>query len=372
MKRGTRIAVYCGPLDGNSTARIAVRLANGFVQRGVDADLLVTASDAPVDEQIAPGVRVLNMGRMAALMRVPVMATYLLRNRPDAVLTHRIRENRFVLDAARLTRLHTPVFVTVHGRMSVKLAHLPAGKKERRTAQFYRCYRRNAGIVAISEDTAADTRALLGEDAPVVTIPNPIVSDELYRLAEAEVTHPWLSRRTRPVILFAGRLEREKDISTLLKAFARVRAGRDCALLIIGEGELRARLEAERAELGLTGDVDMPGWLDNPYPAIRAADQVVLSSFWDALPTVLIEALALGTPPVSTDCGAGPREILHNGRLGPLPPPRDPRALAEAMASALDHPLAPDVLRAGARRYDAQASADQYLRLMLGRDAGEF
>ncbi len=367
---GTRLSVYCGPFDGGSTAKIAARLANGFAARGIPTDLLVTASRSPIPETTDPGVRVVSMGSMGALIRVPAMALYLLRNRPGAVLTHRIRENVFALKAARLAGTGTPIFVTVHGRMSVKLDHIPGNKGRRRRAEFQHWYRRNRGIVAISEDTAADLRGLLGPDAPIAAIPNPIVTREMSIQAQSPADHPWLAepkgRRAIPVLVFAGRLEVEKDLPTLLRAFARLCAHRICRLLIVGDGRLRPEIERERAALNLEDRVDMPGWVVNPYPYLRLADLVVLSSVWDALPTVLIESLALGTPVVSTECGAGPREILDGGRYGPLIPPRDPEALADAMERTLADPLPPETLRAGGERYDAQRNADLYLRLMLG------
>ena len=367
---GPRLAVYCGPFDGGSTAKIAARLANGFAARGVSADLLVTASRDPIPESTDPGVRVIPMGSMGALIRVPAMALYLARNRPEAILTHRIREDIFTLKAAHLVRAGTPVFATVHGRMTVKLDHIPGAKGRRRRAEVLRWYPRNRGIVAISEDTAEDLRGLLGAEAPIATIPNPIVTRDMLVQAQAPADHPWLAepkdRRQIPVLVFAGRLEIEKDLPTLLQAFARLHERQDCRLLIVGDGRLRPEIERQRSALGLDDLVAMPGWAANPYPYLRLADLVVLSSFWDALPTVLIESLALGTPVVSTECGAGPREILADGRYGPLVPPRDPQALADAMERTLAAPLPPETLRAGGERYDAQRNADLYLELMLG------
>ena len=374
MTEPPRLAIYCGPFDGGSTAKIAASLANGFVARGTPTDLLITASRAPLPEATDPQVRVLAMGRMGPWTRVPAMALYLRQHRPAAVLTHRIREDVFTLKAARLAGTGTPVFVTVHGRMSVKLDHLKGWKGRRRRAEVLHWYRRNRGLVAISQDTAQDLHALLGAAAPVTTIPNPIVTARMLELAQAPIDHPWFradpSGARPPVLVFAGRLEVEKDLPTLLHAFARLRAGLDCRLLIIGDGRLRPQIESVRTDLGLTGSVDMPGWAANPYPYLRRADLVVLSSFWDALPTVLIESLALGTPVVSTECGAGPREILADGRFGPLVPPGDPRALADAMARTLADPLPAATLRQGGERYEAQRNADRYLALMLG-SAGE-
>jgi glycosyltransferase involved in cell wall biosynthesis len=366
MSDGARLAIYCGPLDGNSTAKIAVRLANGFVARGPPTDLLISSARIRVAEPIDPAVEVIDLGRMGVLTRVPRMALYLRSRRPSAILTHRVRENVLTLKAALYSGVRTPVFVTVHGPLSVKLNHLRGRRGASRWRQVRSWYPRNRAIVAISEQTAADMREIFGPAAHIVTIPNPIVAPEVHERAEQPVEHPWLASKTGPVIVSAGRLEYEKDFSALLKAMALLRADLDCRLIIIGEGRLRPELEAECAQLGLDDVVDMPGWAKNPYPYLKAADLVVLSSFWDALPTVLIEALALGTPVVSTACGEGPGEILDRGRLGRLVPPRDPRALADAIAATLADPLPAATLRDGAARYDSRRNADRYRALMLG------
>lgn len=374
MSDPRRLAIFSGRLDGNSAQKISARLANAFAARGYPTDLLVTDTRDPIYEPTDPGVRIVRMGRMGPATRVARMALYLLRERPRAVLTHRIRDNLFSQKAAALartiTRTRTPVYVTVHGPMGIKLDHLSGLKARRRRAQVIRYYRQNQGIIAISRETTEDLHRLLGEPPPLATIPNPIVTPEIFALAAQSSGHPWLRKpRDIPVICFAGRLEREKDLPTLLRAFAILVRQRPCRLVILGDGSLRDEIEAERDALGLCDSLDLPGWAANPYPFMAGADLVVLSSIWDALPTVLIESLALGTPVVSTEASAGTREILDGGRYGPLVPRGDPQALAAAMARVLADPPRPETLRPAGERYDAQRNADRYLEFMLGERA---
>ena len=129
---------------------------------------------------------------------------------------------------------------------------------------------------------------------------------------------------------------------------------------------MRPKLLALVKELRLEERVDFPGFMENPYAFLAKADLFVLSSRNEALPTVLIEAMACGCPVVSTDCPFGPREILDGGRLGSLVPVGDSKALADAMARALDEPPRPDALRERASFFSVDRAVDRYEELLLG------
>ncbi|HFB83548.1 MAG TPA: glycosyltransferase, partial [Thermodesulfatator sp.] len=112
-------------------------------------------------------------------------------------------------------------------------------------------------------------------------------------------------------------------------------------------------------------DVSLVGFRANPYPFIARADLVALSSIREGLPTVLIEALALGTPVVSTDCPHGPREILAEGRYGPLVPVGDATSLAQAMYQTLSSPPQPEFLKEAARPYTLLEATRSYLEALF-------
>jgi glycosyltransferase involved in cell wall biosynthesis len=151
-------------------------------------------------------------------------------------------------------------------------------------------------------------------------------------LARQRPDHPWFQAGQPPVIIGVGRLTRQKDFPTLIRAFAELRRRSPARLLILGEGEERPRREALAGELGVSDHVALPGFVENAMGCMAGSALFVLSSAWEGLPTVLIEALAAGTRVVSTDCPSGPREILQNGRLGALVPVGDAAALAQAMS----------------------------------------
>jgi len=265
--------------------------------------------------------------------------------------------------ACRLVRPRVPVVVTQHNHLSTFTAHADR-RLDRLMPRLLRVgYPFADRIVAVSRGVADDLAAITGlRPERIRVVYNPVVFDRIATAGSAAVEHPWLAAKTGPVLVALGRLVDQKDFVTLIRAVARL--AEECRLVILGEGPARPRLEALVGDLGMAGRVDLPGYVDNPYPAMRAADAFVLSSRWEGLPTVLIEALAFDTPIVATDCPSGPREILDDGTWGRLVPPGDPVALAAAISAAL---VEPRVDRPRARLpYDLDTVTRRYLDLLPG------
>jgi len=178
-------------------------------------------------------------------------------------------------------------------------------------------------IVAVSRDK-------------ILVVYNPIDTEYIRQQCVKSVIHPWLASRATPVILAVGRLTEAKNYPLLLRAFAKLRESKTCKLIVLGEGELRDSLQSLAIDFGVDKDVDFHGFVDNPYAWMHQADLFVLSSAWEGLPNVLIQAMACGVPVVSTNCRSGPAEILEGGRWGTLVPVNDYAALATAMGDVLD------------------------------------
>ena len=218
--------------------------------------------------------------------------------------------------------------------------------------------------MAVSRGVADDMIARTGVPADLVrVIYNPVISAEMNAAAGEAVEHPWLMPGGPEVILGVGRLTPHKDFPTLLRAFAILRRTRDCRLLILGEGEERPRLEQLLRDLHLTECVGLPGFVNNPFAYLAKASLYVLSSAWEALPTVLIEALAVGVPVVSTDCRSGPTEILAGGRYGRLVPVGDADSLARAMTDTLSEPRR-ELPEEALGRFRLDFAIDEYCRLI--------
>jgi glycosyltransferase involved in cell wall biosynthesis len=271
--------------------------------------------------------------------------------------------------ARALARTCTPIGLRLGTNLSTAMAGRGALQRALRFLPIRLSYSRIERIIAVSAGVAEDTaRIARVPRSSIAVIPNPVITPELAAQAGEPCDHPWLRPGEPPVIMGSGRFQRQKDFPTLLRAFARVRGGRVCRLIILGEGKGRAGLESLVRELGLSGEVDLPGFVPNPYPLIARAALFVLSSAWEGSPNVLTEALALGVPAVSTDCPSGPAEILGGGRFGPLVPVGDVAALADAMERTLASPLPRTVLKAAVADYGQAASARHYLTALGLRD----
>jgi len=224
-------------------------------------------------------------------------------------------------------------------------------------------------LICVSNGVAQHIISSYGIGADrVEVIYNPLI-DRMTDQEPDDCSHPWLSDGSPPIptYLSAGRLVAAKDFDTLIRAFAKLRTIQEARLIIVGEGVLRPQLEALVIELGLENYISLPGFVSHPKAYMHRASVFVLSSKNEGLGNVLIEALQSGTRVVSTDCPNGPREILLDGKLGPLVKPGDANSLAEAMLATLTTPAPDPILVAESlKRFDADLITDQYLR--LGQD----
>lgn len=369
-----RIALLLNAPGGGGISGMALRQARAFAARGYPVDLVVdTAAGKAYLDDLPAGIRAVDLGyrlRRGTLASLPLLlplARYLRRDRPALLLCHLTLVNGAAALAQRLAPA-TRVALVEH------LPLPPAAGFAARLARRLRpwLYRQAGAIVAVSGDLARElSQQLHLPPAAVQVIYNPVVSKELETLAREHLDHPWFQLGAPPVVLGIGRLVAQKDFATLLRAIAILPSARESfrdatrspRLALLGEGPQRAELLALAAELGLADRVALLGYVDNPYAYLRRAAVFALSSRFEGLPTVLIEALACGCQAVATDCPYGPREILADGRYGQLVPVGDAIALAAAIQQTLDAPLDPALLQERAQAFSVATSAASYLAL---------
>jgi len=364
--KAKHFAVFAPDMAGGGAERAALQLAAGLADRGHRVDLVLAAARGPRMAEIPQNVRLVNLGSNRVLTSVPRLARYLRKEKPDGIVSVLDHANIAALLARRLARSPARAVVIEQNNLSLAAANGSSLIDRLMPRLANRFYPWADAVVGVSGGVIDDLVNLL----PAVpadrfhVIYNPIVTPELRAKALVPIDHPWFANGD-PVLVAVGRLREQKDFPTLVKAFARVRSQRKAKLLILGDGSERSNLERLVAEMSLSDDVALPGYTDNPYAYLARAAAFVLSSKWEGLPTVVVEALSCGAPVVATDCPSGPREILADGRYGQLVPVGDPTALAAALLRVLDGETIrpPDE---SWRPYQLEAVVDQYLKVLSG------
>ena len=333
----SRYAFFLPSLRGGGAERVTVNLLKGLDALGVPLDLVLVKAEGSYLSEVPKNVRVIDLKSTRVIACVPRLIRYLRRERPAVLISAMVQSNIVALLAGRLAIVDTKLVVVEHSTLS-RLSTQSASRNAWLMPFFARhIYPWADGVVAVSNGVGYDLAQVTGvAREKIQVIYNPVVREEMFKYAQQEVEHHWLLDQEIPVIMAVGRLSRPKDYPTLIHAFARLKKQRNVRLIILGEGEERQTLESLIKELSLESCVLLPGFVTNPYACLARARLFVLSSRWEGLPTVLIEALALGVPVVATDCMSGPREILDNGKHGPLVPVGDIAALASKMEALLD------------------------------------
>lgn len=347
MVRGkslNKVAIYVDSLQGYGADKILLKIANGLSDKGILVDLVVSKKLNQTGLKIHPLVNQISFdsSRFNPLKNVFCLANYLKAEKPD-ILFSSIHFNNIVAACALILSGVKSKLIT---RQANTLQHQLKGYPFAIGALMYPlirlAYSKSHLVIGPSKGMLSDLKGFMKvADRKIATIYNPTVTSDIFEKAQQPTHHPWFDRKTAPIILGAGRLKPQKDFVTLIHAFAEVKKTlKDAKLVILGEGPQRQKLEKLATELGVKEDVDLVGFTENPYAFIAMADVFALSSTYEGLPNILIEALALGKKIVATNCHNGPAEILKYGQYGRLVPVGSPEPMAEALVAALEEPYA--------------------------------
>jgi glycosyltransferase involved in cell wall biosynthesis len=333
------IAIFLPSLVGGGAERVMLNLASGMADLGIKIDLILAKAEGQYLDQVPNTIRLIDLKAQRTIYSLPTLVTYLKQTKPLTLISAIEHTNIIAIWAKRLAGVSTKIVITEHNPPS-KLKYATEATVKKLGAlriAMQLSYPLADQVIAVSQGVADDLQGLV-KASKVQVIHNPVIRQEMFQKAQEPLEHPWFQTNQIPVILAVGRLEKQKDFPNLIKAFALLRQKRPARLMILGEGQERAALESLVQSLNLQSDISLAGFDTNPYRYIKRADVFVLSSIMEGLPTVLIEAMALGVPLVSTDCDSGPREILADGRYGYLVPIQNSEALAIALEKALSTP----------------------------------
>jgi glycosyltransferase involved in cell wall biosynthesis len=363
--RVPRIACFFSTSGHSGVDRAARHLIPALARRGYPVDLLKVRRHGPVLDPVPDGVSVVDLGSRHTYACLPGLVRYLRRARPAVMLSDKDRVNRTALLARLLARVSTRLVLSSGTTISIDLAGRGPLERWVQRQSMGRLYPFADAVIVTSRGVADDMAAYTGLSRErIQVVPSPVVPASLFGAVPESPAHPWIGDPEQPLILGVGELSDRKDFDTLVRALARVRVERPCRLMILGRGAARERLLRLAESLGVADALALPGFVDDPYAYMAHADLFAFTSRWEGLGFVIIEALAVGTPVVATDCPSGPAEILQGGRYGELVPVGDAAALAAAILRTLDTHPPRETLREAARPYEIETATDAYLAAM--------
>jgi len=365
------IALFLPTLTPGGIERCMLNLASGFIQQGVNVDLIVADYRGDFISKIPDDTAVVDLGVDRVLKSILPLREYLTNTEPDVLLVGHTHANIAAVIAGKMSRTETTVAIGVHNTHSLS-ASTSQNTKSKIKQQLYRqLYVQADQVIAVSNGAKKYTvnhTPLTESDISVIY--NPVVTKELYAEASQSVEHRWINDDSIQVILGAGRLVDQKDFETLLRAFGKViEKNSQARLLIAGAGPKEQELENLQSELGIRDQVELVGYLDNLSAYMNAADLFVLSSESEGFGIVLVEAMAVGTPVVSTDCPHGPSEILKNGEYGQLVDVGDEEAMASSIRYVLSNKYKPKRVEERAKEFTVSKIANKYLNTLLTTDS---
>ncbi len=365
MDKLNHVAFFLPLLSGGGAEKVTLNIIKGLLEKGLQVDLVLAQAKGPLLKRVPEKCNLVDLSSGRTILSLFRLVKYLKKNRPSFLISALNHANIVAILSRIIACVPTKTIVAVH---SVFLES--KDKRENQRSKFIPFFMKLTfskadAVIAVSNGVANDlSRKLYLPVESIFVLYSPVVNQDLLNKADESVEKDWFGDDSYPVILSVGRLSDVKDYPTLIEAFAILRKKNKCRLVILGEGKERDNLEALARNLGIENDLWMPGFVDNPYKYMKRASVFVLSSKREALPTVLIEAMACGTPVVATKSRGGIAEILENGRYGPLSEVGNAKALADSIQKVLDNPPPAEKMLERASYFSFENAISQYLSLL--------
>jgi glycosyltransferase involved in cell wall biosynthesis len=356
-----RIGLVIHDFALGGTERIAVRLANKWVELGVEVDLFCGAQSGPLRDLLHPSVQVSSPTRPirrgpGSLQRLGIAARGHFEKRPvDALYVPGNTHWPVIRPLATLVPARRPRIIV---QISAALEKPQRGRLRQHSFVF-RMRRKLSGadhVIGMSWESARLARRMLRRE-DVKVIPLPALDDR------ALPVQP-LPDKAKPVVFAAARLVPGKGLENLVRAFARLQHPA-ATLVIAGTGPSEAALRRLIAELGLGGKVDLLGYVPDIRPWLDRSHFLVMPSDHEGYGAVIVEALAAGRPVLATDCSPAVRESLHEPDAGEVVPVGDVDALCAGLAAMIVRDdVDPQLLAAKVDRFRIGPVARRYLSLV--------
>lgn len=344
INKKIKIAFFLPTLEGGGAERNVVNLLNNLDREKYDLSLVLGKRQGVFLNKIPRYVSLVDFGLKSSysLGLFLKLIRYFQKENNDLFVSAFPRFNIINLLAKIFSRSKIKIIITEHTTLSF-LPFTARLLSHRLFARFpfpyliKSIYPQADAIICVSRGIASDLSKIIHCPEKIKVIYNPITEGRIKELAKEPVNHPWFINSRVPIILAVGRLAKTKDYPSLLRAFKMVLAEKPARLVILGEGSEKNKLEKLARKLGLSKNITFLGFQQNIYKYIKRASIFVLSSFQEGFGNVIVEAMACGTPVVSTDCPSGPREIIRHGENGFLVPVADEEILASTILKVLDN-----------------------------------
>ena len=374
MPRG-KVAFF-GPQYGMGGAgRVCADVGKALARKGYDVDFLVDGSYSEggyLEEGLPGNCRIIKLtdtdyskfsyNPISVFGIIIKLVNYMSSSEVDILISNLTKFNIISIWASLVPGLVRGVIIVEQNLLRTSLTNRSQIISNIVSTQ----YLFSDKIIAVSADVKKDLCKNHGiKDGLCVTIRNPLDVENVINKSIENVEHEWFLDSV-PIILGVGRFVEQKQFSVLIESFELLTRREDVRLVLAGDGPLRKKLHSLAVELGIEERVDFLGFVSNPYKYMRRAQLLAISSQYEGFGVVVVEALACGTPIVSTNCPGGPSDILNDGEYGELVDVGDPNELAEAMARTLKDPPDRDRLIDRARFYDVDKVADRYATLIDG------
>lgn len=338
-----KVMFFLPSLGGGGAERTVIQLANSFAEQGLNIHLGVcdlNGDKAKLLPEVSPKIELVNFNCGRVINSITPLKMKMKAEQYDCLVATQTHTNIVAGMAKKLAGVQTRLIFREVSTPSKNIKLQGIAKFVLKTLVNW-SYPMAQQVVCVSKGVEADFREYYSyKNNNLSTIYNPVLDDAYFEKLKAPVTHKFFNpddlNQSNKVILAVGRLTEAKNFGVLIRSFKALHDQHaDTRLIILGEGELRAEFERLIAESGLNGVVDLPGFDANPYAYFKYASLFVLSSNWEGLPGVLIQALASKVKVVSTDCPSGPMEILEHAKFGLLVECNDQAGLTQAMHQAI-------------------------------------
>lgn len=361
------ISFFIPDLNGAGAEMVAVNLANEMARQGYYVHMALMRKQGDYLSHLHPNITVFDLqipinqnSRYKFKHVVGPLTNYLREQKPDAMIVYAFPLTFYAAVTKFISHSRTKLLASEHTCWSQFAKHKSFIRKLKMRITMAIAYRLSDITVNVSQDASRDLEyfAYLPHNF-VSTIYNPHRFNKQQQVQDINTL--W---HTQYKILSVGRLTPSKNYSLLLDALVLVRQKLDASLVILGRGEDEAILKEQAKNLGISKYVSLAGFVEQPLAYYQQADLYVMSSDYEGLPNVLLEALSQGLPIVSTNCPTGPREILDNGKFGLLSPVGDAESLAENMVQSLTKQHDKEKLIERSQMFNVETITKQYLSLI--------